>query len=112
MRTLYALERCLLVAIKCMDIMPCQVFSNLVFHSCLESISFDLDRQIDKQLVSEVGKLFLEGTMSALPDGSRNKGPVHNPVLPINEHKEDIFNTVRCQRVTIIHEETGESPFF
>jgi hypothetical protein len=112
MRALYALERCLLAAIEYVDIMPCQVFSNLVFHSCLESISFNLDRPIDEQLVSEVKKLFLEGTMSAFPDGSRNKGPIHNPVLPINKHKEDIFNTVICQRVTIIHEETSESPFF
>jgi HrpA-like RNA helicase len=83
--------------------MPCQIFSHSVFCSCLEDISFELDRRDDEQLVAEIEKLSLEVTTSA---------PVHNPSLPIDEHKEDILNTVKSQRVTIIHGETGESPFF
>jgi hypothetical protein len=105
MRALYVLERCLLSAIECADgtMMPCQIFSHSVFCSCLEDISFELDRRDDEQLVAEIEKLSLEVTTSA---------PVHNPSLPIDEHKEDILNTVKSQRVTIIHGETGESPFF
>ena len=88
--------------------MPSQVFSHFVFHSCLEVTSYKVDCQIDDQLVSEFKKLLLDETTSA-SDTVINKGTVNNPALPIDEHKEDILNTVKTQRVTIIHGETGES---
>jgi hypothetical protein len=120
MRALYVLERCLVAAIECAASMPYQVFSHSIFHSSLEGISFDLDRQINEELVSEVGKLMLDGSTGALPDGGtdgRIDGTIINPMLPIDEHKEDILNTVKSQRVTIIHGETGcgkssRVPFF
>ena len=114
MRALYVLERCLLVVIKCMDCMPYQVFSHSVFHSSLEGISFELDRQINEELVSEIGNLILEGSTGALSEAGtngRNERTIQNPVLPIDEHKEDILNTVKSQRVTIIHGETGENKY-
>mmetsp|Transcript_8856 Transcript_8856/g.19868 ORF Transcript_8856/g.19868 Transcript_8856/m.19868 type:complete len:2027 (-) Transcript_8856:217-6297(-) len=107
-QALYILEKCLLEAISesaGVENMPCLVFSHSIFHSCLESISFE-DFPLDNELVSKDEKAFLEEATNEFPAG-KDKEPVTNRVLPIDKHKEEILHTVETQRVTIIHGETG-----
>jgi HrpA-like RNA helicase len=103
MRALYVLERCLLAAIENTEIIPNKVFSHSVFHSYLEKIFMDC--RIEDQIVSAVENLQIEGAADVSPDG--DKGSSNNISLPIDDHKDDILHTVKTQRVTIIHGETG-----
>lgn len=103
MRALHVLERCLLAAIENTEIIPNKVFSHSVFHSYLEKIFTDC--RIEDQIVSAVENLQLEGAADVSPDG--DKGSINNISLPIDGHKDDILHTVKTQRVTIIHGETG-----
>lgn len=110
-QALYVLEKCLLEAIgDNAELLPCQVFSHSTFHSCLESISYD-DFPLDNEVVSKSEKAFLEEATSDFPGACADdeQENVKSPVLPIDQHKEDILHSVKTQRVTIIHGETGES---
>ena len=107
-QSLYILEKCLLSAINNASDMPYQVFDHSVFHSCLECLSFE-DFPLDNEVVSKNEKAFLEEATTKLPAICEKKeeepsGPLK---LPIDAHKEDILHTVKTQRVTIIHGETG-----
>lgn len=108
MQSLYVLEKCLLEAIGGEEDTRkqiYQIFNRSIFHSCLESISYD-DFPLDNELVSKNEKAFLEEVTSELPVRDEEE-EVENPALPIDAHKEDILHTVKTQRVTIIHGETG-----
>jgi hypothetical protein len=104
-QALYVMEKCLLAAIEDFaDVAPCNTFDHAIFHSCLESLSFD-DFPLDNELVSRNEKSFLEeATEHPSIQETKDDGPL---VLPIDEHKEEILHTVKTQRVTIIHGETG-----
>ncbi|KAL3795161.1 hypothetical protein HJC23_007389 [Cyclotella cryptica] len=106
-QALYVFEKCLLAAIDNADIMPYSIFSHSIFHSCLESFSFS-DSSLDNELVSKNEKAFVEEATAELPLIREGTGEAGGPlVLPIDVHKDEILNTVKTQRVTIIHGETG-----
>jgi len=108
MQALYVMEKCLLLAInECRDLMPCEVFNYSLYHSCLESLSFD-DSPLDNELVSKHEREFLEEVADEVPAAKEKKQqPVKKIVLPIDEYRDQILGTVQTQRVTIIHGETG-----
>jgi len=110
MQALYVLEKCLLEAIGMNDTdalgeMPCRVFDHSTFHSCLEAVSFQ-DFPLDNDLHAKNEKASLDGATSRVP-APQEKEPIKSLVLPIDEHKDAILNTIKTQRVTIIHGETG-----
>lgn len=102
-QALHVLERCVLAAINNNDDVgatPHRLFNQLTYHSCLEALSFD-DSPFDNELVSKNDKAFIdEATSSRVNERDSS-------VLPIDEHKENILNTIKTQRVTIILGETG-----
>jgi hypothetical protein len=108
LKSLYVIEKCLLEAIDYdTGIMPYEIFDQSAFHSCLESMSFD-DFALDNELVSNKEKAFIQGVTTELPSIQEEKKESADLVLPIDEHKDEILNTVKTQRVTIIHGETGK----
>lgn len=79
------------------DAMPSKAFDHLLFLSYLESISFD-----DSPL-NDISTNREEDIANVVPRDASSK----KLVLPIDKHKEEILNTIKTQRVTIIHGETG-----
>jgi hypothetical protein len=74
---------------------PHKTFDHLMFLSYLESISFD-----DTPL-NDIPTNRQEDIANIVPRDSKKL------LLPIDKHKEEILNTIKTQRVTIIHGETG-----
>ena len=112
MQALYVMEKCLLLAINENGgkKMPCEVFNHSLFHSCLESLSLE-DFPLDNELVSKDEREFLEEATTEFPVEKDKKQPVKSIVLPIDKFKDQILSTVKTQRVTIIHGETGKCIF-
>jgi len=77
--------------------MPCKTFDHSLFFSYLESISFD-----DSPLNDVATNREEDETSVVSGDESPKK-----LVLPIDKHEREILNTIKTQRVTIIHGETG-----
>lgn len=44
---------------------------------------------------------------AAKDEGSKKSGTLDVPLLPVDNHKDTILETVRRDRVTVIHGETG-----
>lgn len=111
MQALYVLERCLLEAIDgdrgAVETMPFRVFDHAVFRSCLENLSPE-DFPPDNGLAGQSEESFWEETTGVQASANKKEEePVKNLVLPIDEHKDEILHTIKTQRVTIIHGETG-----
>ena len=111
LQALHVMVKCLLFGMRDVRKMPCEVFSFSLFHSCLESLSFG-DEPLDNELVSKNEREFREEVTSEFPAAKDSKKkqkeqPVEKLVLPIDEYKDHILNTIKTQRVTIIHGETG-----
>lgn len=77
--------------------MPYKTFDHSLIFSYLESISFD-----DSPL-NDVPTNREEDITSIVPEDASGK----KVVLPIDKHEEEILKTIKTQRVTIIHGETG-----
>ena len=80
------------------DAMPCKTFDHSLFLSYLESISFD-----DSPLNDIPTSSREEDVANVVPTDASPK----KLVLPIDKYEEEILNTIKNQRVTIIHGETG-----
>lgn len=109
MKSLHVLETCLLAAIgNDTRAMPYHLFDQSVFHSVLEALSFD-DSPIENELSTKGEKSFMEELTSRnfTIQEEKKEDPCGSLVLPIDEHRDDILNTIKTQRVTIIHGETG-----
>ena len=77
--------------------LPCKLFDHSLFLSCLESLSSN-DTPSTKAHTS---------TVRGVANDNSTGLPSNKMVLPIDEHKETILGTIKTQRVTIIHGETG-----
>ena len=102
LQALHVLERCLVESTRRRDAdrMPSRVFDRSLFHSCLEVCSVD-DFPLDNEVVGEGERAFADG----VAEEAQAKGGGEQTVLPIDEYEGEILETVRTQRITIIHGE-------
>ena len=124
----YAIERCISVAFKSrhdlptfFNFSPCQIFDQSTYLMTLENSIYEDLSLAGEVVASKQEKSFLDefitrstsemGLVSGCNEEEETEDnyavTVHRTVLPIDEYEESILKTVKEQRVTIIHGETG-----
>ena len=91
-----------LISYQRLNVHPRHLFDANIFAAQLQKVYSDVESNLASMSLNDTPKKITTGSSAAATQRSSV-----SKVLPIDEHRESILNKITCNRVTIIHGETG-----